>query len=368
MKKIGIVTLYDDVNIGNKLQNYAVQSVYEKMGYQVETLRHWDMVHKPINKNEVKKYIKSIILPNSEESKIKRLQIIRKKRFRKFSDKYIKIGPILKFGKIPDGFKSKYDFFVVGSDQVWHNWLSVKDELSYFMLSFANKCQRLTISPSFGKDEIHSFVDEYREGLNGFIDLTCREKKGAEIIYELTGRRAQVTLDPTMLISADEWKKIEKKPSYKIGEDYILVYSLGGLDLSINQYVEEIAEEKHLQIIDIYNPNKRDLYMTTPDEFIYLVSHSRLVITDSFHACAFSILYNKDFIVFNRNSIYEGNMMSRVSTLLETFEIENRVYYQGYNYIPVDYFSIEKKLRNEREKTIRILKESIEKLEALSSN
>lgn len=106
----------------------------------------------------------------------------------------------------------KYDYFITGSDQVWnphYNFIGTSD-----LLAFAKPEQRISYSASFGVDEIpDEKKKEYTENLSQFMALSVREKRGAEIIKELTGKDAQVVLDPTMLLTSDQWSKVEKSPS-----------------------------------------------------------------------------------------------------------------------------------------------------------
>lgn len=326
MKKIGIVTLYDDINIGNKLQNYAVQTFFTNLGYQCETIRHWEMAHFSIKKR-IKNGLIALLGVPQKRAKIIRLQEKRKEGFRDFSNKYLRLGPEIHFKRIPDDLQDKYDYFVTGSDQVWHNWTNSTKEIEYFFLMFAKEYQRLTIAPSFGKNNIENeFCDVYKNGILGIPYITCRENQGAKMIKSLTGKDTTVILDPTMLIDTNEWLKIEKKPNAFAGKKYILIYSLGEMSQEVTQYITMVADKNHFEIIDIFNEEVEKYYFATPDEFIYYIRHAEIVITDSFHATVFSILFHRNFIVFDRNTISMGNMSSRLDTLLNIFQLQGRKY------------------------------------------
>ncbi len=326
MKRIGIVTLYDNINIGNKLQNYAVQTYFENMGFECRTIEHWEMAHHKLNICDIKFMMYELIgFPKEKAQKI-RLGKERKKRFKQFSDQYLKLGECVEISDVPKDLNLKYNYFVTGSDQVWHNWTKTKKEIDYFFLGFARPEQRISISPSFGKSSIEpEFKESYIKGLNGLEVLTCREKSGAALIYGLCGKEARVLLDPTMLIDTCCWEKMAKRPDILSKNDYILTYSLGGLTDEVSKVVYTIAKEYSYKIIDILDPKQPNLYLTTPDEFLYYIKNSKLVITDSFHACVFSILFNTDFVVFNRKQTSSmGNMESRLDTLLNKFSLLDR--------------------------------------------
>jgi len=325
MKKIAIITLYDDINIGNKLQNYAVQTFFKDFGFLCTTIPHWEMARDTPTLLRIKRFIVKVIGLPANKARELRLLTERKKKFKLFSNQYLHLGNCLRINNIPREYSKEYDYFVVGSDQVWHNWTQTEEEVNYFFLTFAEFNQRVTISPSFGKEQVEKqFLDTYKRGLNGFEFLTCREVQGAKIIEETTGKKAHVLLDPTMLIKEKYWFSIEKKPKYIIPTNYLFVYALGKKNEHIYDKIDYLAKKYALSIIDITDVMNRELYLTTPDEFIYLIHNAKLVITDSFHACVFSILYRTNFLVFERALEDMGDMSSRMETLLSKFKLKNR--------------------------------------------
>lgn len=367
MNSIGIITLYDDNNIGNKLQNYAVQAFFSSLGYRCETIQHYEMVHKPLTLQTIKLgLIRLIGFPRNSSRKL-RLGKIRRKVFKKFSEQYIQLGPVVSYEHLPAGLCDQYDYFVTGSDQVWHNWTHSKAEIDYFMLQFARENQRLTMSPSFGfKTVDEHFRGDYIRGLQGIPVITCREQDGAEIVKELTGKHAYVLLDPTMLIDTEKWIDIEKKSEFPSPERFILVYALGEMPEEVRAWINETAAARGMGVIDILDPSNEELYMTTPDEFIYFIHHAELVVTDSFHASVFSILLKRPFVVFDRTTASMGDMSSRLQTLLETFSLHDRRYGVCKDAFQVDYSSVDEVLRRERERAAVIYRDTILYLNNLS--
>lgn len=353
MKKIGIMTLYGDYNIGNKLQNYAVQTFFEEMGFECRTLRHWEMARRPFTfRTCLKKGCEIIGYPKEKATEL-RLETKRTKRFKAFSKQYLKLGEHVKIAQLPKNLAERYNYFVVGSDQVWHNWTKSEKELCYFLLKFAKSEQRLTIAPSFGKIEIENeFQQSYADGLKGFDRLSCREQVGAELIKNLTGQEAVVLADPTMLIEKLHWEKMERRPVGFPEDKYILVYSLGGLTEEASRFVEQTSACYQLKVIDILKMNIPEYYMTTPDEFLYYIDRASLVVTDSFHACVFSILYKTDFTVFNRSLKTMGNMTSRLDTLLSKFSLGDRKleYVTSDSIFDTDFSMVEHVLQAEKDR------------------
>lgn len=328
-KKLAIITLYDNINFGNKLQNYAVQTYFEDMDFEVVTLPYWEQLH-PVHsiKNDTHKathYILQLLGFEKERRRRNRLKQRRRQYIKSFSDEYLKIGPAVKYTKIDRCLKDKYDYFVTGSDQVWHCWADNKKELEFFFLQFAKPEQRITMAPSFGfKQFPKKYVQVYKKGLRGFEYISCREEEGMELIKKLTGRDSEVLLDPTMLIDVNKWLMILRKPMQFPASPYILIYALGGFYGNIKNSVEKLAEEKKYLIINLHDINSEYYTATRPDEFLYWIKESKLVVTDSFHAAVFSILFNRPFVVSKRED--EGGMENRLDTLLEKFSLTERKY------------------------------------------
>lgn len=327
--KIAIITLYDNVNFGNKLQNYATQTYFEQLGYEVETLPYWEEQHPPINIYHLARRTAHELLRLAGIEKRnyipKSILEARRNCIKTFSDEYLKLGKEVHYRKIDCGLKNKYDYFVTGSDQVWHCMHGEKAELNFFFLRFADEQQRLTMSPSFGFREIpQKYKKIYFIGLKGFKYLSCREEEGAMLINALTNQKASVLLDPTMLVEENVWYNIQKKPQHFIENDYILIYTLGQLSEQLKEEAIKISKKYGCQIVCI-NDIESDYYISTrPDEFLYWISHAKLVFTDSFHAVVFSILFKKAFILFQREDV--NGMENRLDTLLSKFSLANRKY------------------------------------------
>mgnify|MGYP004454969111 FL=1 len=352
MNKIGIITINDNNNYGNRLQNYAVQTYLKKLGFDVETLKNKEPY------NEKKKYvfrvIKNVIKGN------KRIKDERLKRFEDFN-KNIKFSKrtITAFSNIKD----KYDFFVVGSDQVWNSNIGRLRDVD--LLGFARDKQKIAFSASFGVSEISSKDKEKVEKeISKFKAISVREKVGENIIKKLTNRTdVEVLIDPTMLLNPEEWDIVAKRPKQidlLKNKKYILNYFLGELSENRKKEIERVAKENNCDIINILD-KKSPFYQTGPSEFLYLEKNAFLICTDSFHSSVFAILYNNPFIVFSR----EGNgceMNSRIETLLNKFKLENRMFNDNkidIENLQLDYNNSYKILEKERIKSKKYLMKAL---------
>ncbi len=370
--KIAIVTLYDNVNFGNKLQNYAVQRYFELMGFETETLPCSQQL---LPKRSIVVFFKRLahhfLQANGFEKEKKKFVEARNKRrenIKSFSDEYLKTGA--DFGYINVKGKHEVKYFVTGSDQVWHYMKREIKTLEYFMLMFASPSQRLTIAPSFGFDAFpKKYLKTYKKGLEGFEYLSVREERGAELIKELTGKEATVLLDPTMLIDTLEWLKILKKPSQYVDDNYIFVYALGGFKGEVKEKTCKLADELGLRVIDIMDIDSDYYIHTRPDEFLYWIHNAQLVVTDSFHASVFSILFNRPFVVTERSDI--KGMGSRFDTLFNKFGISGRHFDELKNgfeesgeirdkLFKIDYSCVAEVLEAERKKAEEFYKKSFQ--------
>lgn len=347
--KCGIVTLYGLFNYGNRLQNYASQIVLEDLGFEVYTLVIQDYIHKKNLNEKLKHYIKLILRENYR--KINKNEKMRTENFINF-EKNIHEHKI--YSRNLKKISNKYDFFVVGSDQVWNPYYMVSKDL--FFLKFCDPAKRITMAPSIGLNKLpKKFIEEYEECLSGFTRLSCREYEGVKILEKITHKSVEKVLDPTMLVPIELWEKVAKKPQKFEKRKYVFLYFLGEITLEYQNFINSRIEEGYC-IVNILD--KLDYFYTLgPSEFLWLVKNSSLVITDSFHACVFSILFQKPFVVFERRDASD-EMTSRIYTLLENFNLEDRIFNRVKNIYYIDYKKQKEILLKERQKSLEFLKNS----------
>lgn len=320
MKKALIVTLQGD-NYGNRLQNYALQCVVGRLGLEVFT-----PYYKPeelSSLNRTFRYFLKILLGwlGVKQFKIHYSRYKRKQVFNLFNAEYIDNMFYVDFRKISDIDWSPYDVAIVGSDQVWYNWTGTKEELSYFFLQFIERKKRISYAASFGTSDLDNYIDIYRKGIEEIKFISVREKKGLEIINKLCGRQPYLVPDPTLLLTADEWIAFEKKPSFEHSKKFALLYFLGKKTYKATVMESEL-KNKGYQIVDLMN-GEMACYYSTPNNFVWLIHNASYVLTDSFHACVYSILFRRKFVVFQREDRFIKNMFERIKFLLSLFNLEN---------------------------------------------
>lgn len=344
--KVAILTLDGLYNYGNRLQNLAVHKLYEKFECECTTL----ICDGEILKNKIK-LLRALFVDfiHGTNKTIK---------FKRFNEKYLNVRTVYGKGyKMPCSISREYDFFSVGSDQVWNPFIRKQEKYNYF-LRFCNKNQRIALAPSIAVDTIPDDVMPlYVEGVNGFEYLSVREKKGIELLSTITDIDVEVLVDPTLAMSSNEWDDIfdiNEKSNNK--GKYLLLYFLGEMKPELHDRIKELAEKHNLEIKSLYVKNGMKMYNSfDPKDFVKLIRNATFVFTDSFHGTAFSINYNIPFYTFCRydSEIALPKMESRITSILEMTNLEERLQYSIPHELTIPDFEYANEiLQKERQKVI----------------
>lgn len=363
MKKIGILTINDYNNYGNRLQNYALQVCLEKMGYYVETIvndtktENLDGKPKRLKQNN-DKILKKVRKKVRYYFNIKKIKT-REKNFKAFNIECIKNSKKhINENNIPSDLKDRYDYFIIGSDQVWNPTFKHMSLIDF--ATFSPKEKNIAYAASFGIGKIEEmFLEIYKNGLSNINNISVREQTGAEIVKEIIGKDVQVVLDPTMLLTEKDWEELLKNHPKKIKEKYLFTYFLGEVTKERKKFLNNIARKNNLKIVDVSQYGK--YYYVGPSEFVSLIKNSEVVITDSFHACALALLFKVRFYAMERKEKMES-MNSRIMTLINKFNLKNVFIDEEKGDISLEKLdnpNIDKILNIEREKSLQFLKEAI---------
>lgn len=370
MKKIGIITLHGYNNYGNNLQNYALVYIVEKLGYNVSTViikekkiniltSKLKYISK-LNRGEILKSFKSKINQDndriSDEKKI--IANNRLNKFKQFSEKYLK-ETFYDLNNSDDMETiSDFSYFISGSDQVW-NPIQYQ-ALPIYFLTFASKDKRVSYAPSIGRSYIpRKYKKDYRRWLEGMSSISVRETEGAKIIKDLISKDVPVLVDPTMLLTKEDWLSVSDRASNRPDTPYILTYFLGGPSDNTRKRLQRLAKEKNMKIINLGDSTDRETYQTGPSEFLDYINHASAFFTDSFHGVVFSIIFQTPFIVFERQTT-GPSMYSRIETILDNFDMKDRAA-KGFDkdIFYVDFSGAEEVLEREYSKSINYLTESL---------
>ena len=386
--KIGIVTYVKCDNYGAELQAYALQWKLNQMGYDAElidlqkiekdlasnassilpAIKNRFVVYKWKAPYEIAKLAIDVIKRKISAKKNEDNALEKHKLFLDFFEKFIRHSErYYTIEEIRYTTDLKYDVYIAGSDQIW-NYMH-NDNLDVFFLEFAKKfgARRISYAASISAATIPSkYQEEYKKLLDNIEYLSVRELHGAKLIKELTGKTAEVVLDPTLLINSNEWKRdIAVNPLQ--GEKYVLVYTLSGSKY-IHNLCEYVADKLGCKIVSMKINFRKDdakitdLFELGPQEWVGLISGATYVITDSFHGTAFSINFNKPFTTLV-NPV--SNMNSRVMSILEITGLKDRIIYDdGKGRLPdtlsVDYEPVNKIISEWREKSLSFIKKSLD--------
>lgn len=354
-----IITIYDpNPNYGNRLQKYASQQILNRLGFYSITINFLNSYF--TRKDKVKKLF-HLLTFYFFAKKPEYWKFFPKKirKFENFNKKYIATKKIYKLEDIESS-----DFYIVGSDQVWNPYFYGDSDLKkyIYLLTFVDPQKKICLSPSFSVDLLPAEWESwFQKWLSTFPILGTREESGARIIKELTGKEAEVTIDPTLMLDKEDWIQVAQMPkNVDCSNKYILTYFLGGRSNKVEH--DLIEYKKELNAANIYNLldyEQPEVFSTDPAEFLYLVAHSELVVTDSFHACVFAFLFGKPFLCYDRQGI--NNMNSRMETFFSKFDLQRKYINSGLSNILMecDYSNGYVVLKEERKKLIMFLKKSM---------
>lgn len=345
MKKVGIVTIDGDFNYGNRLQNYALEQSVKSLGFDVETLIFPNRKNLRDYARELKKSLNKDY--RTQMNSFKLMTELKEKAFGPFRKNYLNS---IKHSRDEDF--TNFDRFITGSDQVWNpSWRLIDD----YWLRFAPRNKRFSYAASMATTIIHKANSEtlpqYLQEMN---EISVRESESVPFIEKISGRKAKLVIDPTMLLKKEDYERLideQRETQVDLSKPYILIYALEGLPEELRIQVENLAAENNWSIITIMgNKFHEEHKVYNPIEFVESIKNSQLVVSDSFHCGVFSILMESPFVLFNRTD--GAQMSSRITTLLSRFDLMNHFYQDEdiRKLLNIDYPAIRQKLelaRNE---------------------
>lgn len=357
--KIGILTYHRSHNYGALLQAIATRIVLEKIGHNVYYVDYWPGYHKRmyalfnirgvIRKNPISsaRYIYNFIRTYNIKKE-------RRKKMNQFISQYIE--PYCK------SMSDEFDILVYGSDQIWrkqpegigynpvyfgvHN-IKTKKHVSY--------AASMGILPTTDQDKLY-----IKKLVSNIDSISVREQDLAHLLHDLEFKNVNVCLDPTLLITSEQWLSIFNIKNSSDNK-YVLYYCLQPNAFSL-QEIESFAKKRNLSlkvIIADYKEKESEKYISTsaPDKFIELFSNAEFVFTSSFHGLVFSIIFNKPFYAsFQSNS-------GRAQSLLDYLELSGYLLpaqskiNEDYNYI--DYKEVNNRLERFRSNSLNYLQENL---------
>ena len=224
--------------------------------------------------------------------------------------------------------EDEYDFFIVGSDQVW-NCGRLNLDTTYFLDFINNRDKKGCYAPSLALKEIPSkYYAKYYTYLSQFKYLSCRESSGTKMLEQLLHRKVVTVVDPVFLLDKEEWKKVINQDMgvQMSSEQYILIYQL---EADCSNPLEVLArwyQKKYKwKIKKVYGDfDKND--NIGPAEWLALFYNADMILTDSFHGTAFSIIFEKQFISYIPDKDFYQSSSGRITDLLNALGFNERLY------------------------------------------
>jgi len=336
--KVGIITFQRADNYGAVLQCYALYKIIDELGYDVEVIDYR-------NPNIERDYTG---VPQWRINFIKWIfragcRILYRKRHKLFDDfrKEIRFSDSCYEKDIMKNGLS-YDIIIVGSDQMW-NPLIAKELNNVYLLDFPGNFIKCAYAVSLGNADndvfkTKKFIDKVRR----FHELSFREQSGVDLVSKMVEVEVRCCLDPTFLISKMQWDEIADNTDINIGENYILFYQAEN-NSDLVKIAGFIADKLKLPIIGCtqYPPKARKIRWIKeigPKEFINLIRGADIVVTSSFHASAFSVIYGKELYI-----LLHKKTGGRLKSLADLCEINSRIYSSYKDFI--DRYDPEEKIK-----------------------
>lgn len=327
MNKIGILTFHYSNNYGGVLQAYALQTAIRNLGYDIEIV---DFVPKSYNPSVLHRSIgiQKNILKNNPIVITKKFFIVAKNgkvitnKFDQFRDRYMELSKRVDEDQI-EQVCTNYEVLIVGSDQVWNP--SQRKSPYYFLDFNSYSGKKFAYAADSTIEEINGDDYDYlKKCLYDFTSISVRNEHTNNFILNLLNSFSQVVVDPTQLISIDDFPIEEPNISNK----YILVYVLGDeingkhravIDNIKSQYGDLLVYAVINPTVSFKDPYYADkaIYTASPQEWLGLIRNASFIYTDSFHGVLFSLKFRVPFLAYYK----EKQRATRFLDLKKRFEI-----------------------------------------------
>lgn len=321
--RIALLTIHWANNYGASLQTYATVKALQNYGdvtlidyRSYYPSKGMDLIRVGWEPRDVLRVAKDLcrIIP--------RYRVI--KKFERFTKK-MPLSRRVKTSKDFDALASQFDFFVCGSDQIWNpNIVGFKDRIDQrYFLDFVKGKNKLSYASSLGNYRYKGDHEQkVLELLSSFSSISVREDDAASYLSELTGRKVTSVLDPTLLLTPNDWFSMADREALK--EKYILVYALIK-DPELKRVVDYYRNQLGLKVIaidqDPFINYRAEVHLkdVSPERFVGLISQAEFVITNSFHGVCFCVNFNKNFYVTT-----PMGSPNRIISLLKKVGLEGR--------------------------------------------
>ena len=333
--RIGIISVNNAHNFGTSMQAYALVKYLQSAGHTVEVINYrnsaieksYQFVPKPrktvrsVAKFGVKYMLKAIRKP---------YLLKRRKHFESFFSEHFNLTAPVKNYKQLRTQRYDYDVAFAGSDQIWNANIVKQIDPAFFLKFLDGKTICASYAASLGVEEISDPQKEvYREYLKHLDYISVREESAKRLMQPLTEKEITVIADPTVLLKAEEYRKMVRARPYSQDYIYVHVHHYTSKGLELVQMAEMLSERTGLPVIhNLQNHRFRNQAGRTvsagPQETLTALYHAKYVVTQSFHITMFSLIFHKDFVTVRRD-----RYNTRLENLLESVNMKDHLVEPG---------------------------------------
>lgn len=338
--KTGLVTFYHIHHYGALLQAAATERAVERLGGECEIVDYFvnqnnDLFRRPTGLGSAAADAHTALHYQALKTRYQRFEAFARRNLRISGHRFESLEE-LRAAELP------YDVILAGSDQIWNPKIFPDGHFDPVFFGVFSQRRKIAYAPSFGVPRIpEGMEDELRGYLAAFSHLSVRERQGQKIVEDIAGKTVPVVLDPTLLLTRDQWAAMANTPSgYPSGGDlntprgYILCYCISRPG-ALAPYIQSLADRTGLPVVQLcgvrqkVHPRARCVLDAGPAEFLGLFQNAAYVCTNSFHGTVFSVQFQKPFFTAVAPGELAEPESSRTFSLLSTLGLTERIIGKG---------------------------------------
>ncbi len=364
--KTGLVTFYHIHHYGALLQAVATERAVERCGSECETLDYYvnqdnALFRRPTGIGSAAADAHTALHYAALKRRYERFESFSRAHLRLTNRRYESLEE-LREADLP------YDVILSGSDQIWNPTIFPDRRLDPVFFGAFSDRRKIAYAPSFGVPRLPEGMEEELRGyLAAFSHLSVREKQGQAILRQTLGREVPVVLDPTLLLTAEQWDAMAAAPAGYPEGGYLLCYCISP-PAALAPYIRRLAEETGIPVVQLcgtrqkVHPKARCILDAGPAEFLHLFRNAAFVLTNSFHGTVFSVQFQKPFFLSVSPRELSDPESSRTFSLLSRLGLGDRIIGRGDTAAldaPIDWETVRSRLAAEREASLAYLRAAL---------
>ena len=362
--KAGLVTFYHIHHYGALLQAAATERAVESLGGACEIIDYYvnqnnDLFRKPTGVGSAAADVHTALHYKALRDRYQRFERFSKDHLRISGHRFESLEE-LRSAELP------YDLILSGSDQIWNPKIFPDGRFDPVFFGAFSSRRKIAYAPSFGVPHIpEGMEEELRSYLESFSHISVRERQGREIVKEITGKDVPVVLDPTLLLTAEQWSAMAAPLDRSGG--YILCYCISKPS-ALAPYIQRLAEETGLPVVQLcgirqkVHPRAVCVLDAGPSEFLGLFQNASYVCTNSFHGTVFSVQFQKPFFTAVAPSELAAPESSRTFSILSRLGLTERIIGTGATAgldATIDWADVDRRLRAARQSSLDYLRAAL---------